>query len=323
MTEKEAISSQTATVPVDLVDQRLDQALSRMFPEYSRSRLKTWILQGHVTVDGAGLRPRDIVRGGEIVRLKPQPEIALSSEPEAIQLDIVFEDEQLLVVNKPAGLVVHPGAGNRRGTLLNGLLYRLPQLAELPRAGIIHRLDKGTSGLLIIGKTLQSHTALTRLLADREVSRQYLAICNGVLTGGGTIDAAIGRHPIDRLRMSVQERGKTAITRYKVLQRFAVHTYIRVQLETGRTHQIRVHFAWRRHPLLGDPVYGQRLAIPAGANDQLQTLMRGFRRQALHAARLEFPHPATGHRIVVKADAPADFAQLLAALERHAKESAA
>jgi len=322
MTQKEAHSSLSAPVPEDLAGQRLDLALSRMFPEYSRSRLKTWILQGHVMVDGAGLRPRDAVRGGEIVQLTPQPETAVSSEPEAIPLEIAFEDEAVLVINKPAGLVVHPGAGNTRGTLMNGLLYHLPQLAELPRAGIIHRLDKDTSGLMMIGKTLESHTALTRLLADREVSRHYLAICNGVLTGGGSIDAPIGRHPVDRLRMSVQERGKPAVTHYKVLRRFAAHTYITVQLETGRTHQIRVHFAWRRHPLVGDPVYGNRLAIPAGASDELQQVLRAFRRQALHAARLEFPHPAAGRIVTVEAAAPEDIRRLLEALEEHAKEAA-
>lgn len=322
MTDEDAIRSQTAAVPGLLAGQRLDQALAQMFPEYSRSRLKTWILQGHALVDGAMLRPRDIVRGGETVQLRPQPEIAVSSEAEAIRLDVAYEDEALLVIDKPAGLVVHPGAGNMRGTLLNGLLHRLPELGELPRAGIVHRLDKDTSGLLLVARTLQSHTALTRLLADHAIARHYLAICNGVLTGGGRIDAPLARHPVDRLRMSVQERGRRAVTHYKVLQRYAAHTCIAVQLETGRTHQIRVHFAWRRHPLLGDPVYGGRLAMPAGAGDELQALLRGFRRQALHAARLEFPHPQDGRRIEVEAAAPPDFAALREALARHARETA-
>lgn len=318
MTDKDAISSQMETVPETLAGQRLDQALAQMFPAYSRSRLKSWILQGHVLVDGERQRPRDHLQGGETVQLTAQPEIAVQSEPQAMSLEVAFEDEHLLVIDKPAGLVVHPGAGNSRGTLMNGLLHRLPALAALPRAGIIHRLDKDTSGLLLIGKTLQSHTALTRLLAERAVSRHYLAICNGVLTGGGTVDAPIGRHPVDRLRMSVQEKGKPAITHYRVLERFAAHTYIGVQLESGRTHQIRVHFAWRRHALLGDPVYGGRLALPAGASEAVRDRLRGFRRQALHAARLEFTHPLTGRQIEVEAAAPDDFVKLLECLRQHA-----
>ena len=220
------------------------------------------------------------------------------------------------MVNKPVGLVVHPGAGNTHGTLMNGLLHYLPQLQDLPRAGIIHRLDKDTSGLLMVGKTLQSHTALVRALAERQVSRNYLAVCAGVLTGGCSIDAPIGRHPVDRLRMSVREGGKPAITHYKVLQRFAAHTRISVTLETGRTHQIRVHFAWRRHPLLGDPVYGGRLALPAGASDEVVGVLKSFRRQALHAANLSFEQPQTGRVIEVSAEPPDDFRNLVAVLER-------
>ncbi|MFB3124705.1 MAG: RluA family pseudouridine synthase, partial [Woeseiaceae bacterium] len=216
------------------------------------------------------------------------------------------------------GLVVHPGAGNLRGTLMNGLLYRIPSLAELPRAGIIHRLDKNTSGLLLVGKTLQAHTALVRMLAAREVSRIYVAICNGVLTGGGTIDAPIGRHPVDRLRMSVTENGKPAITRYWVIERFAAHTYIRVELESGRTHQIRVHFAHRRHALVGDPAYGRRMTMPPGCDDTVRDTLRNFRRQALHATRLEFSHPVTGECIEVEVPPPADFQVLLEELRGHA-----
>ena len=318
MTEKADISSRTEAVPEDLAGQRLDQALANMFPEYSRSRLKSWILQGHALVDDAQKRPRDVVHGGETVRLNPQAETAVISRPEAIELHAVYEDDALLVIDKPAGLVVHPGAGNVSGTLMNGLLHRLPQLAELPRAGIIHRLDKDTSGLLLIGKTLEAHTALTRLMADRAVSRRYLAICTGVLTGGGTIDAPIGRHPVDRLRMSVRDGGKSAVTHYTVQERFAAHTYISVRLETGRTHQIRVHFAWRRHPLVGDPVYGGRLAIPAGADAATGNVLRSFRRQALHAAKLEFVHPFGGEQVSVEASPPDDFLELLATLRAHA-----
>jgi 23S rRNA pseudouridine1911/1915/1917 synthase len=298
-------------VPQDLAGKRLDLALARMFPEFSRSRLKAWILQGNVTVDGRETRPRDAVFGGEQIVVVPQAEISVTSAPEPIDLAIAFEDDDLLIVNKPAGLVVHPGTGNTHGTLMNGLLHHVPALEELPRAGIVHRLDKDTSGLLLVGKHLTTHTALVRALADRDISRHYLAVCAGVLTGGGKIDAPIGRHPVDRLRMSVQQSGKQAVTHYRVKERFRAHTYIGVQLDTGRTHQIRVHFAYRRNPLLGDPVYGGRLAIPAGATVALRDCMRGFRRQALHASRLSFTHPVSGQPIEIEAPPPDDFAGLL------------
>jgi len=298
-------------VPADLSGQRLDRALAIMFPEYSRSRLKSWLLQGNVTVDGQTPRPRDSVAGGELVIVKPQPEQSVTSRPEPIELNIAFEDEALLVVNKPVGLVVHPGAGNTRGTLMNGLLHHAPSLETLPRAGIVHRLDKDTSGLMLVGKSLAAHTALVRALAERDISRHYLAVCAGVLTGGGKITAPIARHPVDRLRMSVQERGKAAITHFRVKERFRAHTYIDVQLETGRTHQIRVHFAHRRNPLVGDPVYGGRLAMPAGATEELREELRRFRRQALHAARLKFTHPVSGESIDLSASPPQDFNNLL------------
>ena len=298
-------------IPDSLSGQRLDQALARMFPEYSRSRLKTWILDGQVTVDGRPMRPRDPVTGGEQVMLNPVAEPSVSSEPEPIALDVALEDDELLIVNKPAGLVVHPGAGNPTGTLLNGLLHHAPALRDLPRAGIIHRLDKDTSGLLLVAKTLEAHTALVRALAERQITRQYLAVCNGVLTGGGTIDAPIARHPVDRLKMCVRDGGKPAVTHYRVLTRFRAHTYIRVDLETGRTHQIRVHFAHRRHPLLGDPVYGGRLQLPGGASGDLIKTLREVRRQALHAARLEFEHPGSGQTVAVEREVPADFRRLL------------
>jgi len=298
----------------------LDQALAQMFPQFSRSRLKTWILQGFVTVDERELRPRDAVSGGESIVLLPQAEIAVIGKPEPLDLDIVYEDEDLLVVNKPAGLVVHPGAGNTRGTLMNGLLHRIPALEQLPRAGIIHRLDKETSGLLLVAKNLEAHTSLVRKLADRDISRHYLAVCNGVLTGGGKIDAPIARHPTERVKMSVQSKGKPAITHYRVLQRFAAHTYISVQLETGRTHQIRVHFAHRRNALVGDQVYGGRLAMPAGASAELQDVLRQFRRQALHATRLAFSHPRTGADVEFQVEPPDDFSALIAALKKDAEQ---
>ncbi len=302
------------TVPAELSGQRLDQALARMFPEYSRSRLKSWLLKGFITVDDHSMRPRDAVAGGESVLLHPEPEPLLDSKPEALDLDIIFEDEHCLVINKPAGLVVHPGAGNLRGTLMNGLLHHVPALDRLPRAGLVHRLDKDTSGLILVAKTFEAHNELTRALGEREISRHYLAVCAGVLTGGGSIDEPIGRHPVDRLKMSVRRDGKPAITHYRVLRRFAAHTYISVQLETGRTHQIRVHLAYRRHALVGDQTYGGRLAIPAGASPRLRDTLREFRRQALHAAKLRLAHPASGKELTFEAALPADFAELLAAL---------
>ena len=285
-----------------------------MFPDYSRSRLKEWLLAGAIKVEGGPKRPRDAVSGGETVELEPVVESEVRAEPEPITLDVVYEDEDLLVVNKPAGLVVHPGAGNPGGTLMNGLLHHAPELEQVPRAGIIHRIDKDTTGLLLIAKTLPAHTALVRQLAEREIARNYLAVCNGVLTGGGTINEPIGRHPVDRKRMSVQQDGKPAVTHYTVLERFRAFTYISVKLETGRTHQIRVHFAWRRHALVGDPVYGGRLALPKGASDPVIEMLRGFKRQALHATRLAFEHPGSGETVELEVPPPADFQTLLKVL---------
>jgi len=305
-----------AVVPDDLGGRRLDQAAADMFSEFSRSRLKQWILGGQLTVDGQQRRPRDLVLPGERVRLIAQAEPQVELAPEPIPLNIVWEDDELLVINKPAGLVVHPGAGNPAGTLLNGLLHHIPTLVEIPRAGIIHRLDKDTSGLLMVAKTLTAHTSLVRLLADREISRHYLAVCYGVLTGGGTVSEPIGRHPVDRKRMSVREDGKPAITHYTVKERFAAFTYVDVTLETGRTHQIRVHFAHRRHALVGDPTYGGRLALPKGASEELIQVLRQFRRQALHATRLAFQHPVSGEAIDLAAAPPNDFQELIETLRR-------
>ena len=305
---------QIIAVPEELAGLRLDQALARMFPEYSRSRLKEWLLAGAITVDGGSKRPRDAVAGGEMISFEPQSESEVRASPEPITLDVVYEDDDLLVVNKSAGLVVHPGAGNPGGTLMNGLLHHAPVLETIPRAGIIHRIDKDTTGLLLVAKTLPAHTALVRQLADRDISRNYLAICNGVLTGGGTIDQPIGRHPGDRKRMSVQKNGKPAVTHYTVLERFRAFTYIRVTLETGRTHQIRVHFAWRRHALVGDQTYGGRLALPAGASEPLIESLRRFKRQALHATRLAFEHPTSGEAMELEVPPPADFEEVLAVM---------
>jgi 23S rRNA pseudouridine1911/1915/1917 synthase len=307
------------TIPEEFAGLRLDQALARMFPEYSRSRLKSWLLAGAITVDGVSPRPRDPVLGGESVALNAEPTVVVAAAAEPIALDIVYEDESLMVINKPVGLVVHPGAGNPSGTLMNGLLNHAAQLEQIPRAGIVHRLDKDTSGLLLIAKTLESHTALVRLLGDREISRNYLAVCNGVLTGGGTIDEPVGRHPVDRKRMSIRPEGKPAVTHYTVIERFAAHTYINVVLETGRTHQIRVHFAHRRHALVGDQVYGGRLALPAGASDEVIAMLRSFRRQALHATKLEFNHPMSGEEMRLEVEPPADFESVLEVLRQDVK----
>jgi len=307
---------QVVTIPAELAGLRLDQALARLFPEYSRNRLKDWLLAGAISVQGGPKRPRDAVSGGETVTFEPQAEVSVSAEPEPIALDVVHEDADLIVINKPAGLVVHPGAGNPTGTLMNGLLHRVPALEEIPRAGIIHRLDKDTSGLLLVAKTLTAHTALVRLLAQRDIERHYLAICNGVLTGGGIIREPISRHPVDRKRQSVQQKGKPAVTHFTVKERFSAFTYVSVKLETGRTHQIRVHFAHRRHALVGDQVYGGRLALPKGASDELIQLLRHFKRQALHATRLAFKHPVSGDNIDIDVAPPWDFQTLIDAMRR-------
>jgi 23S rRNA pseudouridine1911/1915/1917 synthase len=311
---------QIVAIPAELAGLRLDQALARMFPEYSRSRLKEWLLGGAIVVDGGPKKPRDAVSGGETVTFQPVAELSVRAEAEPIQLDIAHEDDDLLIVNKPAGLVVHPGAGNAAGTLMNGLLHHVSALAEIPRAGIIHRLDKDTSGLLMVAKTLTAHTALVRLLADREISRQYLAVCYGVLTGGGTVTEPIARHPVDRKRMSVQQDGKPAVTHYTVKERFAAFTYVDVSLDTGRTHQIRVHFAHRRHALVGDPTYGGRLALPKGASEELIQVLRHFKRQALHATRLAFRHPVSGEMVAYEVAPPKDFQLLIETLRRDMRD---
>ena len=302
----------SADIPEELSGARVDQALAQIFPQYSRSRLTQWIKQGKVTVDGLVPKPKDAVLGGEHV------EVVADSMPEAqtvaaepIPLDIVYEDEALIVINKPPGLVVHPAAGNWDGTLQNALLHHAPELAGVPRAGIVHRLDKETSGLMVVARTLPAHKSLVEQLQARSVSREYLALVQGNVVAGGTVEGNIGRHPVDRKRMAVVDGGKPAITHYRVEARFAYHTLLRVKLETGRTHQIRVHMAHIRHPIIGDPVYGGRLRIPAGASDTLQLALRGFRRQALHATRLQLEHPVSGELVTWEAHMPADMQALV------------
>jgi 23S rRNA pseudouridine1911/1915/1917 synthase len=306
-----------AVVPLSAAGRRFDQALAEMFPDYSRSRLTAWIKAGAVTLDGAPAVPRHLLKGGEQVRLEAELEAEVSSAPEAIALDIVHEDEHLLVLNKPAGLVVHPGAGNPAGTLLNALLHHDPTLAELPRGGIVHRLDKDTSGLMVVAKTLAAHTALVDMLSRHEVERQYEAVVLGALIAGGTIDAPIGRHHSDRLRQAVRDEddGKHAVTHYRLRERFRAHSVIQCNLETGRTHQIRVHLAHIGHPLVGDPLYGGSLKLPKRATPELVAALRGFRRQALHAERLSFEHPIEKRPVVFTATRPDDMQQLIAALK--------
>jgi 23S rRNA pseudouridine1911/1915/1917 synthase len=307
-------------VPYELAGMRLDQVLAEMFPEYSRSKLQTWIKADRVLVNGQILKPRDKLEGGEEITLDAEPEVVITSEPENIPLDIAYEDDSLLIVNKPAGLVVHPAIGNWRGTLVNALLHHEPRLDTLPRAGIVHRIDKDTSGLLMIAKTLQAHNSLTEQLHDREINREYLAVTRGRMTAGGTVDEPIGRHPSDRLRYVVRESGKFAVTHYRVAQRFTRHTLVQVKLETGRTHQIRVHMAHIRFPLVGDPVYGGRFQMPPDCNERLEMALRSFKRQALHAAKLGLIHPATGEYIEWEQAMPDDMRELVEALADNEQE---
>ncbi len=309
-----------ASVPDSAAGRRLDQVLAELFPQYSRSRLSAWLKAGQVSVDGRAMRPRDKVFGGEAVELCPEMEADERWQAQAIPLDIVYEDEAIIVIDKPAGLVVHPAAGNPDGTLLNALLHHEPALAEVPRAGIVHRLDKETSGLLVVARTLESQIELVKQLQARSMGREYIAVCNGVLTGGGSVDAPIGRHPVDRKRMAVVRDGKEAITHYRLLQRFRAHSQIRLKLETGRTHQIRVHMAHLRYPLVGDPLYGGRLRLPPEAGEELIATLRGFRRQALHAEHLELNHPLSGELVGWEAPLPEDMRRLIAVLERDRDE---
>ena len=303
-------------LPPQAAGQRLDQALAAALPEFSRSRLKRWIDEGWLSVDGRVPRPRDIVAGGERVALDAPDEDAVAPVAQQIALSIAYEDKDVMVVDKPAGLVVHPGAGNPDQTLQNALLAHDPKLAKLPRAGIVHRLDKDTTGLLVVARNEPARVKLAAALAAREIHREYQAVCVGVMTAGGKVDAPIDRHPVDRVRMAVRSSGREAITHYRVIERFRIHTWVRVTLETGRTHQIRLHLSHAGYPLVGDPVYGRRLAIPRGATPALATALREFRRQALHAAKLGFPHPGDGRAIEVEAPLPADFRALVAALKR-------
>ncbi|ODN42130.1 23S rRNA pseudouridine(1911/1915/1917) synthase RluD [Piscirickettsia litoralis] len=308
----------TASVDESHQGERIDQVLAELFNDYSRSRLQAWLKAGHILIDGKPWRAKDKVEGGETVTLHVERDIETAAKPQPIDLSIVYQDDALIIINKPAGLVVHPGAGVQDSTLMNALLHLDPNIATVPRAGIVHRLDKDTTGLMVVARTLEAHTKLVDALQKRDIRREYEAVVQGILTGGGTIDEPIGRHPVHRTKMSVVKpgQGKPAVTHFKVLTRFPQHTHVRVQLETGRTHQIRVHMAHRRHSLIGDGTYGGRLKMPAGASDELKSMIRGFKRQALHACELSLEHPVSGEQMTWQAPLPDDMVQLLAALKR-------
>ncbi|MFT7127598.1 MAG: 23S rRNA pseudouridine1911/1915/1917 synthase [Pseudoalteromonas tetraodonis] len=312
------IVQRQAEVTLEQAGWRFDRAAAALFPEYSRSRLQTWIADGNLLLDGETAPAREIVDIGRILNIDVEVEVETTDQPEAMDLDIVFEDEHFLIVNKPAGLVVHPGAGNTSGTLINGLLHHAPQTERLPRAGLVHRIDKDTTGLLVVAKTLETHTALVDALQKREITREYEAIVRGLFVSGGTIDEPIARDPRDRTKMKITAGGRESLTRYRILERFRDHTRLRLKLETGRTHQIRVHMASIRHPLVGDPVYGGRMALPKGLGDDARAAMRSFRRQALHARKLGLVHPITGESLTWQVPPPADMQQLIMALRQDA-----
>ncbi|PAV48160.1 23S rRNA pseudouridine(1911/1915/1917) synthase RluD [Pseudomonas sp. HAR-UPW-AIA-41] len=305
-----------AEVPFEMGGQRLDQIAAQLFAEHSRSRLAGWIKEGRLTVDGAVLRPRDVVHFGSVLELETEQEAQGEWVAQDIPLNIVYEDDDLLVIDKPAGLVVHPAAGHADGTLLNALLHHVPDIINVPRAGIVHRLDKDTTGLMVVAKTLEAHTQLVAQLQARTVSRIYECIVIGVVTSGGTVDAPIGRSSANRQRMAVIEGGKPAVSHYRVLERFRSHTHVRVKLETGRTHQIRVHMTYAGFPLVGDPVYAGRFRIPPAASPTLVQTLREFPRQALHARFLELKHPTTGKRMKWESPLPEDLVWLLSLLRQ-------
>lgn len=301
-------------IPLQAQHQRLDQILAELLPQYSRSRLQGWIKDGRVLINGSLCKPKQKLMGGERLEVNVPQQAVSEDQPEAMALNIVYEDEALIIINKPAGLVVHPAVGHASGTLVNGLLHHHAALQQLPRAGIVHRLDKDTTGLMVVAKTLEAHHWLVDQLQQRLIKREYVAVCEGLITAGRTIEQPIGRHPNDRLKMAVQKNGREAVTHFRVAERFRQHTLIDVQLETGRTHQIRVHLAWLKHALVGDPVYGGRLKVPVAASEELQNVLRHFKRQALHARRLSLTHPLSQEWLEFEADIPADLAGLCEAL---------
>lgn len=313
--EQDDCYTQVAVIPEEFHHQRLDQVAAQLFPDFSRAKLQSWIKTGELTVDGEVFKAKDKARAGALMALSAEPEPEISWAGEVIPLDIVYEDEHVIVVNKPAGLVVHPGSGNPAGTLVNALLAHAPELELLPRGGIVHRLDKDTSGIMFVARSPLAHKSLVSQLSERTVKREYSAVCIGHLTGGGKINQPIGRHPTARTKMAVVQGGKPAVTHYRIVKRFANHTHIAVNLETGRTHQIRVHMAWKKYPLLGDPQYGGRLRLPKGATPELKAAIADFPRQALHAKTLGFQHPETEEWVQFDTELPEDLLNLLKVLE--------
>jgi len=300
---------------------RLDQTLSSLLPDYSRSKIQEWIQQGFICLNNQVSKPRQKVYAGDLIDLDIPHVAKIEDKPENIKFDILHQDDDIFVINKPANLVVHPAAGHDSGTLVNGLLNIDPDLEQLPRAGIVHRLDKDTTGVMVVARNLKAHANLVDQLQRREVKREYIAITQGVVTAGRTIETEIARHPQNRKKMSVQKHGKLAVTHFQVVCKFPYHSLINVQLETGRTHQIRVHMAHINYPLLGDPVYGGRLRIPAGVSPELAEQLRNFKRQALHARRLSFKQPGYDDHCIFEAPVPQDFQTMLDALDKAVNET--
>ena len=311
----------TLIVPEQQAGKRLDQVLALLCPQHSRSRLQGWIKDGFVTVDGASLKQKDTVCSGQSIEVRAQLENRNEKWTEQeIPIDVIYEDEAILVINKAPGIVVHPGAGNPDHTLVNALLYYCPELAQVPRAGIVQRLDKETSGIMVVAKTLEAHTRLVMDLQCRKITREYRAVVHGHLISGGTINAAVGRHPTLRTRMAVTDRGKTAITHYRIVRKYPICTDLKLRLETGRTHQIRVHMAHLGHPIIGDPVYGGRKRFPKNVSATLREKVAAFPRQALHAVRLELLHPLKNENLAWSAPLAADIEELLAGIRRESGE---
>ena len=311
----------TAIIPEDLAGKRLDQVLAILFQDHSRARLQAWIRNGEVQVNYQAVSQRQRVKGGEHIEINASFNPQEISAPEDIPLQIIYEDDQLLILHKPPGLVVHPGAGNREHTILNALLHYDPELEIVPRAGIVHRLDKNTSGVMIIARSPEVHTFLVAQLQARNIKREYQAIVSGVMTAGGSVSQPIGRHPRKRTQMAVVEHGKEAVTHFRIIRKYRSHTHIRLQLETGRTHQIRVHMAWLKYPIIGDPVYAGRAHLPRGASQQFISMLQNFPRQSLHACAITLQHPQTEETLTCEAPLPTDMQMLLKALEEDVTNS--
>ncbi len=310
------ITAAALTLPIEAIGERLDKTLAQLLPQYSRGNIQDFLKDGQILIDGKLALGKSAVKGSEQVSLHLLPEIDQTAWlPENMPLDIIFEDDQVLVINKPIEMVVHPAAGNWTGTLVNGLLYHCPALNHLPRAGIVHRLDKDTSGLLVVAKTLLAHHSLVKQLQTRTAKRQYCALVYGEVICGGTVNAPLGRSPHDRQKIAIVNHGKEAITHYRVRERFQSFTLVKVILETGRTHQIRVHLTAENHPLVGDQTYGHGLRLPKGVSDALKVMLKGYTHQALHAERLSFIHPFTEKMVRFKAPLPDDFQALVRLLQ--------